>query len=175
MLLCTLVMEKVAKDNTSQLQLTLNLSSQAGHASIRPYQISATLLLTTLRISAWGFIANWNWNKPSGIFLLKWECVSVYHSAFYQAAWYKSTLTSLKKHKKWQLFQLGKRSATFQVGRCAKLSRRQEQSGKLMNLPSEFEQAVKYVMSVWPGSWSKTESETVFSLHAYRKEITQWI
>lgn len=41
-----------------------------------------------------------------------------------------------------------------------------------MNLPSEFEQAVKYVMSAWPGSRSETESETVFSLHAYIKKIT---
>lgn len=30
-----------------------------------------------------------------------------------------------------------------------------------MNLPCEFEQAVKYVMSVWPGSRSETKSETL--------------
>lgn len=46
-----------------------------------------------------------------------------------------------------------------------------------MNLPSEFEQAVKYVMPVWPGSRPETESEseTVFSLHAYIKKISQRI
>lgn len=43
-----------------------------------------------------------------------------------------------------------------------------------MNLPCEFEQAVKYVMSVWPGSRSETKSETVFCFHAYMKKITQW-
>lgn len=42
-----------------------------------------------------------------------------------------------------------------------------------MNLPSDFEQAVKYVMSVWFGSKSRTKSETVFSLHACVKKITQ--
>lgn len=30
-----------------------------------------------------------------------------------------------------------------------------------MNLPCEFEQAVKYVMSVWPGSRPETKSETI--------------
>lgn len=69
-------------------------------------------------------------------------------------AWYKRTLTSLKEHKKWQLFQFDKRSAAFQVGRCAELSRRQEQFGKSMNLPSEFEQAVKYVCLVWKKIWN---------------------
>lgn len=29
-------------------------------------------------------------------------------------------------------------------------------------------------MSVWPGRRSETESETVFSLHAYIKKISQW-
>jgi len=80
---------------------------------------------------------------------------------------------SLKRHKKWQLFQWGKRSSAFQIGRCAKLSRRWEQFRKLMNLSSEFEQGVKYVMSVWPGSRPETDSETVFSFHAYIKKITQ--
>jgi len=42
-----------------------------------------------------------------------------------------------------------------------------------MNLSSEFEQGVKYVMSVWPGSRPETDSETVFSFHAYIKKITQ--
>lgn len=30
-----------------------------------------------------------------------------------------------------------------------------------MNLPCEFEQTVKYVMSVWPGSRPETKSETI--------------
>lgn len=93
---------------------------------------------------------------------------------FYQAAWHRSTLTSLKKHKKRQLSELGQRTAAFQAGRCAKLKKRQEKLRKLMNLPCEFEQAVKYVMSVWPGSRSETKSESVFCFHAYIKKITQW-
>ena len=43
MLLCTPVIEKVAKANTSQLQLTLDLHSQAGRTSTRAHQTSATL------------------------------------------------------------------------------------------------------------------------------------
>lgn len=93
---------------------------------------------------------------------------------FYQAAWHRSTLTSLKKHKKWQLSELGQRIAAFQAGRCARLRRRQKKLRKLMDLPCEFEQAVKYVMSVWPGSRSENKSETVFCLHAHIKKITQW-
>lgn len=92
---------------------------------------------------------------------------------FHQAAWHRSTLTSLKKHKKRQLSELGQRSGAFQAERCAKLRRRQEQLRKLMNLPCEFEQAAEYVMSVWPGSRSEPKSESVFCLHAYIKKITQ--
>lgn len=48
MLLCTLVIEKVAKANTSQLQLILHLCSQGGRTSIRAYQRSATPALDNL-------------------------------------------------------------------------------------------------------------------------------
>lgn len=48
MFLCTLVIEKAAKANTSRLQLTLVLHSQAGRTSIRAYQTSATLAFDSL-------------------------------------------------------------------------------------------------------------------------------
>lgn len=51
MLLCTLVIKKFAIANTSQLQLTLDLSSQAGHARIRAYQRSAALAFDNLEDS----------------------------------------------------------------------------------------------------------------------------
>lgn len=67
------------------------------------------------------------------------------------------------------MFQLRNRSRAFQVGRCAKACKRQEQFEQLMNLSPEFKQTVKYVMSVWIESKCRTEFETVFSLHAYIK------
>lgn len=48
MLVCTLVVGKVAKAARSQLQLTLNPHSQAGHISVKAYQRTVTLAFNSL-------------------------------------------------------------------------------------------------------------------------------
>jgi len=63
MLLSALVIEKVAKANTPQLQLTLNLRSQAGCTSTGAYRRSATLAFDSLEDFSMRFHCTLEWKQ----------------------------------------------------------------------------------------------------------------